>query len=94
MLRVLLKHGRVELAGNLALELLSPLVTRIPSVAFSSVGSVCISPDIIDRVIHSLSSDQSESMALVLKRLSKARQVLEQSSSSQSNVLDTLFSES
>ncbi len=94
MLRVLLKHGRVELAGNLALELLSPLVTRIPSVAFSSVGSVCISPDIIDRVIHSLSSDQSESMALVLKRLSKARQVLEQSSSSQSNVLETLFSES
>lgn len=91
MLRILLKHGRIELAGQLAMEVMSPIVTRIPSVALPKGGSVCIPHDLIDSVIHSLASNQDESTALLFKRLSEAKGILEESSSSQSKVLENIF---
>lgn len=94
MVRVLLKHHRVELAGQIALELLSPIVTSIPSLALARVGSVCIPHDLINQVILLLESmpQPSKQASLLLKRLQIAKKTLEQSSSSQTNVLENRLS--
>lgn len=54
MIRLLLHYGRSIEAAVLALEMLSPLVTSLPSIAFPRMGAVCIPHDLIDAVIASL----------------------------------------
>lgn len=72
MIRILLHYGRTQQAGILALEMLDPLVTSLPSVAFPTVGAVSIPHDLIDAVISSLRSTPGDAANSLTCRLESA----------------------
>ena len=87
MTRILLHYGRTRQAGILALEMLDPLVTSLPSVAFSRVGSVSIPHDLIDAVISSLRSTPGDDASSLTRRLESAVRRCNESSRAQTNML-------
>ena len=92
MIRLLLHYGRLEQAGILSLEMLGPLVTSLPSIAFPKVGAVCIPHDLIDAVLVSLRGAPGEEAKSLTRRLESAVRQCKASSSAQSSVLSGMSS--
>ena len=94
MIRLLLKYGRIETAGHIALEFLSPIVTAVPSVTMHKVGSVYVPHDLMDNVIESLkvSTRESESGRILHDRLLDAVTKIREGSVAQSSVLENILS--
>jgi hypothetical protein len=88
MIRILLHYGRRHQAGILALEMLDPLVTSLPSVAFPRVGAVSIPHDLIDAVVSSLRSTPGDAANSLASRLeSTVRRCIASSRGQLTNVL-------
>ena len=91
MIRLLMHYGRHIDAGVLALQMLDPLVTSLPSIAFPRMGARCLPHDLIDELMASLrasTTPDDDEARLLLGRLETTTRQCVVSSSGQSAVLE------
>jgi hypothetical protein len=92
MIRVLLHYGRAHLAGSLALALLDPYISSIPSMSLPRIGSVSVPHDLIANVLVSLGVENSDSAKLLHSRLQDAVQKCRTAADEQTKALSALGS--
>jgi len=91
MIRLLMHYGRHIDAGVLALQMLEPLVTSLPSIAFPRMGARCLPHDLIGKLMASLrasTTPDDDEARLLLGRLETTMRQCAVSSSGQSAVLE------
>ena len=93
LIRVLLQHGRVQLAAEAAMATLKPVLRSVPSVAMPKPACICLPHHLLDTILEELKgkSDQSTSMLLLYEDLSTAVKKVRESSSDQTGIIQEIY---